>query len=698
MMKYRSAQIRSHRVSRRLAGLLPVVLLVPVMLISVGSAPAAVASTLGTVVGPACPDVMVIAARGSGEQPQPVNPAYSGPYHGDWTTPSAFTFTDTAYGAGEANFDVYMTLSLARPDLKFSLDPVQYPADQAMEAFTGIAAFHASEKSAVTTILDDVDRTERICGGGVKYVFTGYSQGAWAVHEALWQLASRKPSIMGKVVGVSLFGDPEFVPGQRIVRDFTVQTRLWSGAATVVDPTNEDVPKTLRSVTGSYCLPNDPICQAVNGLMNLPAFTACQLVNWAAGLCPHTSYLAWGETAKAAAFLAPNLPSKTVWPHLTLSAPPRGTVGAAYSWTATVAPKPTAKKTYTWTASDPQALPLGLKFSSSGVLSGIPTQAGTYGFQIQATTPQGRYVSGTVSVRINPGSSALTVTTTTLPAAVVTQPYTATLTATGGAAPLTWSIASGSLPPGLSLSTAGSLSGTPSALGSTGFTVAVHDSTGATATAPLTLLVGGPGAIRAGSISAGYNHTCAVTTTGAVKCWGDNPYGELGDGTTTSSTTPVDVVGLGSGVAAVSAGGGHTCAVTTAGGVKCWGDNGYGELGDGTTTSSTTPVDVVGLGSGVAAVSAGDDHTCAVTTAGGVKCWGDNIYGALGDGTTTSSTTPVDVVGLGSGVAAVSAGAGDSCAVTTAGAGKCWGDNFYGELGDGTTTSSTTPVDVVGLP
>ena len=194
-----------------------------------------------------------------------------------------------------------------------------------------------------------------------------------------------------------------------------------------------------------------------------------------------------------------------------------------------------------------------------------------------------------------PTPTPLSVTTTTLPDAVVAQPYTATLAATGGTAPFTWSVASGSLPPGLSLSAAGSLSGTPSTPGTVGFTVTVHDSTGATATAPLTLVVGGPGAIRAGSISAGYGATCAVTTGGAVKCWGYNFYGELGDGTTTGSTTPVDVVGLCSGVASVSAGGIHSCAVTTGGAVKCWGHNFYGELGDGTTTDSATPVDVVGL-------------------------------------------------------------------------------------------------------
>jgi alpha-tubulin suppressor-like RCC1 family protein len=197
------------------------------------------------------------------------------------------------------------------------------------------------------------------------------------------------------------------------------------------------------------------------------------------------------------------------------------------------------------------------------------------------------------------------------------------------------------------------------------------------------------------AIGAGNAHSCALTSAGGVKCWGFNDNGQLGDGTTTDRLTPVDVSGLGSGVAKIATYG-VRCALTSAGGLKCWGYNGDGELGDGTTTNRLTPVDVSGLGGAVTAVAGGGAHTCAITSAGGIECWGSNGHGQLGDGTTRNRLTPVDVIGLASGVTAITAG-GHTCALTSAGRIKCWGNNLYGQLGDGTRTRRITPVGVVGF-
>ncbi len=135
--------------------------------------------------------------------------------------------------------------------------------------------------------------------------------------------------------------------------------------------------------------------------------------------------------------------------------------------------------------------------------------------------------------------------------------------------------------------------------------------------------------------------------------------------------------------AAVTAGLDDTCALTRAGGVECWGYNGHDELGDGQTPDSVTPVPVSGLASGVTAIAEGLRNACAITCGGGVKCWGAIYSGALGDGTTIRHRTPVDVLGLSSGVKAISAGPDDACAVTGSGGAKCWGLNFQGQLGTG---------------
>ncbi len=140
-----------------------------------------------------------------------------------------------------------------------------------------------------------------------------------------------------------------------------------------------------------------------------------------------------------------------------------------------------------------------------------------------------------------------------------------------------------------------------------------------------------------------------------------------------------------------------TCARSRlAGGVKCWGNDFEGQLGNGKTeTSSSSPIDVIGLTSGVTAIAARDAQTCAVISTGGVKCWGFNVAGQLGNGSTIDSAVPVDVVNLSGGVTSITAGVAHTCALLGPDAAKCWGSNGRGELGDGSSTSSTTPVDVL---
>lgn len=198
-------------------------------------------------------------------------------------------------------------------------------------------------------------------------------------------------------------------------------------------------------------------------------------------------------------------------------------------------------------------------------------------------------------------------------------------------------------------------------------------------------------------VAAGATHSCAVTAEGHVKCWGANKHGQLGDGTKTGKRVPVDVSGLMSAVKDISVGERHTCAITTVGGLKCWGSNHDFQLGDGTRQDHVSPVDVADLQSDVRTATAGEQHTCILTATGGVKCWGKNQDGQVGDGTTADKNKPVYVSGLVSGVAAVVAGWSHSCALMSSGGVRCWGNNQDGQLGDGTTVARNTPTEVVGL-
>jgi len=222
---------------------------------------------------------------------------------------------------------------------------------------------------------------------------------------------------------------------------------------------------------------------------------------------------------------------------------------------------------------------------------------------------------------------------------------------------------------------------------------------------------------KAKEIATGRLHACALTMEGAVRCWGYSDHGQIGNGAISdlgvAVPQPAQVTGLESGVQAISTYDDHTCAITASGGVKCWGADNFGQLGTGIPYTdsrpqlSAVPVDAKGLSS-VRQISVGALSACAVTESGALKCWGKNEAGLIGNGQrhiigdldAPDFLPPTDVVGLGSGVTEVSVGYTHACAVINGGALKCWGDNSYGELGLGEEKTSAVfaePQDVTAV-
>ena len=581
--------------------------------------------------GPACPDVMVIGARGAGEAPS------------DWTNDSAYT-SDPNHGAGAAVYSLYQDIGSADSGLTYSLYPVVYPAEPVFKGnppviypnpvLAGDAQFGAK------TIAMDIETTDIACGHTVHYILAGYSLGAWAVHDALHQLSAAQ---LGEIAGVALFGDPLFLPLSPIVREYKLAD-IYPGLGVLLDPSDVSIPTAVTSRTGSWCLPADPVCQALGNPAWHAEAVACAIdaANHNAALpCAHLDYPG-AETAAGAAFLKPSLPSASLWPHLTSTAPPSGTVGEPYTWTAAAAPA----ATYTWTSVG--ALPPGLTFSAAGVLSGTPTQAGDFTFSITATGAYGRSVTGSVTVTIAG-------TATSIWATVSTGSNTTCATRTDGTL-WCWG------------STTTELTATPFQVGS---------------------------ATSWATVSVGNGPACATRTDGTLWCWGDNTYGELGTGDTTSEVAPTQV-GSATSWATVSVSSGDTgpftCATRTDGTLWCWGNNGSGQLGTGDTTNRLTPTQV-GSATSWATVSTDQDDTCATRTDGTLWCWGDNTYGQLGTGDTASELTPTQV-GAATSWATVSVGNAFACAVSTGGTVWCWGYNGSGQLGTGDTTNRLTPTQV----
>jgi alpha-tubulin suppressor-like RCC1 family protein len=204
------------------------------------------------------------------------------------------------------------------------------------------------------------------------------------------------------------------------------------------------------------------------------------------------------------------------------------------------------------------------------------------------------------------------------------------------------------------------------------------------------------GIINWKQVSVGDFHTLAIASGGFAYSWGSNGNGELGTNSTSARSSPVTVVGGITNWAQVSVGGNSSFGITATGILYAWGRNAYGQLGDNSTSARSSPVTVVGGITNWAQVSSGRENGLGVTSTGIAYAWGRNTYGRLGDNTTTSRLSPVTVVGGITSWEQVSAGGGHSLGVTSTGIAYAWGRNNYGQLGDNSTTSKSSPVTVVG--
>ena len=198
-------------------------------------------------------------------------------------------------------------------------------------------------------------------------------------------------------------------------------------------------------------------------------------------------------------------------------------------------------------------------------------------------------------------------------------------------------------------------------------------------------------------LTTGIDHTCGITTDGSGYCWGINDQGQVGDGTVKNRDSPVEIASGEYKWASISAGTDHTCGITEDGAGYCWGRNSYGRLGDGTDNAQTLPVEIASGQYEWTSISAGGAHTCGITTGGDGYCWGRNSYGRLGDGTEIDRILPVEIASGQYDWASISAGDMYTCGVTTSGSGYCWGRNNYGQIGDGTEAETSLPTSVMLL-
>lgn len=373
------------------------------------------------------------------------------------------------------------------------------------------------------------------------------------------------------------------------------------------------------------------------------------------------------------------------------ASPTSGTAPLAVNFTGGCTDSDGSCISYSWNFGD------GSPTSSTQNPAHTYSSAGTYTATLTVTDDDGATDTDTVSITVSAGG-ALTVTATTNSTEAALNINTGiaamTLTCTvGGGSPTSLEGRCYASDSWQTIPSGNSMTCSYASPGRYTPGCRVNGATTDDADAPIYIGYSGP------RVAAGTSHTCFLNGSGAVKCMGNGIDGQLGDGNSADSATPVQVQGLTGGAFDVSAGEDHSCAIVSDGNVMCWGKNDRGQLGDGTNNNSATPVHVSNL-SGAVAIKSSYYFTCALVkdtdmpNSGYVKCWGENSDGQLGNGTGVDSNVPVAVTPGALPVVDIALGGNHACRRNSDNSACCWGNNSHYQLGDGTTTTRLSPVPV----